>query len=170
MRQSLVATLAATLTFVLLGCNSQVAEGPPEIRLGDSVCDECNMIISDKRWATATIVEGPRGPTPLLFDDFNCQVRYETEHSNLVILDRWSYCHATGSPIQTGDASFVESPNLRTPMGSGIAAFASSDDANAARVELTGVVLSFNGAWSRFRPDTINTDNDEQSDGPEGRD
>ena len=150
MRLQFITLLSVTLSFQVLGCGSPTAEGPPQIRLGDSVCDECNMIISDKRWATATVVEGPRGATPLLFDDFNCQFNYENDHPELVILDRWSYCHATNKPIKTVTAAFFISPNLRTPMGSGIAAFASSNEAITIQNEMAGELLSFDSAWMKL--------------------
>lgn len=140
--------LAACL--VLEGCGRQSADGPPEVRLGDSVCDACNMIISDERWATATMVDGPRGAEARLFDDFNCQVRYEGANADLVVLARWSRSHATLAWIRTEGASFLMSPNLRTPMASKTAAFASPTEAQLAQADLTGEVMSFAEAWRRL--------------------
>jgi nitrous oxide reductase accessory protein NosL len=161
------------LACMLAGCDAPSADGPPEIRLGDSVCDECNMIISDQRWATATVVEGPRGPEPLLFDDFNCQVNHEVEHPELVVLARWSFSHATSEPVRTEDAMFLMSPNLRTPMGSKAAAFSSSSEAQAAQAELTGDVMAFDVAWKRFgfagaccHTEEATSDSKEDTDGP----
>jgi len=140
----------AVFALMLAGCDRPSADGPPEIRLGETVCDGCNMIISDQRWATATIVEGPRGPEPRLFDDFNCQVQYEVEHPELVVLSRWSFSHATGEPVRTEDAVFLMSDTLRTPMGSGVAAFASSEQAGSAAADLEGEVLTFAETWQRL--------------------
>lgn len=143
--------LPAVLSLASLsGCDSQSADGPPTILLGDSVCDQCNMIISDQRWATATIVDGARGPEPLLFDDFNCQVNYEVEHENLTVLARWSFSHTTKAPVRSEDAAFLMSPNLRTPMGSRVAAFSSESEAEALKAELTGDVMRFEVAWKRL--------------------
>ena len=146
-------TLGAWLIFALAlftGCEKQSVDAPPNIRIGDSVCDECNMIISDERWATATIVEGPRGPEPRLFDDFNCQVNYEVENPDLVVLGRWSHTHDSQQWLRTEDASFLMSLNLRTPMASNVAAFGSMSEANAAQAELAGDVMSFDVAWKRL--------------------
>ncbi len=134
----------------LLGCDKQAADGPPSVRLGDSVCVQCNMIISDERWATATMVEGPRGPEARLFDDFNCQVNFEVEHPESTILARWSHDHGTREWISTESAHFLMSPSLRTPMGSQIAAYASLDEANEAETELSGDVVAFEVAWKRL--------------------
>lgn len=134
----------------LSGCDGPAADGPPIVMLGDSVCDQCNMIISDERWATATIIEGPRGPEARLFDDFNCQVNFEVENPDPTILSRWSHSHATREWVRTENARFLMSPNLRTPMGSHIAAFASGGEADEARAELTGDVVTFVIAWKRL--------------------
>jgi len=134
----------------LSGCEQQAADGPPAVRIGDSVCEQCNMIISDERWATATIVEGPRGPEPRLFDDFNCQVNYEVEHPDLEVLARWSHSHDAREWIRTEGAHFLMSARLRTPMASKVAAFGSKSDAEAAKTELTGDVMTFDAAWKRL--------------------
>jgi len=144
-----LAALTALLA-PLAGCDKQALDGPPTVRLGDSVCEQCNMIISDERWATATIVEGPRGPRALLFDDFNCQVNHEVEHTDLDVLARWSHSHATGEWVRTDAAHFLMSPDLRTPMASGVAAFATREEAEAARAELTGDLMTFDVAWKRL--------------------
>jgi copper chaperone NosL len=134
----------------MAGCSGEAPDGPPALRLGDTVCDECNMIISDERFATATIVEGPRGPEPRLFDDFNCQVGYELANADLEIVARWSHDHGSAEWMRTESATFVMSPNLRTPMASRSAAFASREDAERARAELTGDVMDFEIAWKRL--------------------
>ena len=144
-----VAGLLALLTS-LAACERADTDGPPAVYLGDSVCALCNMIISDERWATSTVVAGPRGPEPRLFDDFNCQVSYEAEHPELDIVDRWSHSHATREWIRTEEASFLMSPKLRTPMGSKAAAFATATEAETARGELEGGVMDFEALWTRL--------------------
>lgn len=143
---------ALVLLATLGGCERPETDGPPTVYLGDSVCAQCNMIISDERWATSTVVAAPRGPDPRLFDDFNCQVAYEAEHPELDILERWSHSHATRQWIRTEEASFLVSPKLRTPMGSKAAAFAAAPEAETARRELDGDVMDFEALWARLGP------------------
>ena len=138
------------LAIALNGCGGREADGPPAVRLGDSVCDQCNMIISDARWATATIIDGPRGGEPRLFDDFNCQVNFEREQSAQAVLARWSHSHATSEWISTESAQFLISPEIRSPMGSRMAAFGSASEAAAAESELAGEVVDFATAWARL--------------------
>ena len=146
-----IAMLALPAAMLTLGaCEETKSAGPPQVRLGDSVCAQCNMIISDERWATATMVDGPRGPEARLFDDLNCQVDYETDNPDLTIRARWSHNHATRAWLPTESARFLMSPNLRTPMGSQVAVFASAEEANQAKAELSGEVMTFDIAWNRL--------------------
>ena len=150
MRRLIPAIAVSTASLLIPGCENQTAVGPPAVLLGDSVCRQCNMILSDERWATAMIVEGPRGPEPRLFDDFNCQVNYEVENPELVVLARWSHSYATRRWIHTEEAGFLLSPNLRTPMGSQVAAFASPSELENAKAELAGEAMTFDVAWNRL--------------------
>lgn len=141
--RALLPILGAGLIVVTPGCGPEDADGPPAIRLGESVCDECGMILSEERFATATIIEGPRGPEPRLFDDFNCQFNYEAVHPDLGVIARWSHDYETSEWLPTNRACFLRSPGLRTPMASQTAAFATEVAANSARDELGGVVMTF---------------------------
>ena len=141
--------LSAALALVA-GCDHQPSDGPPALRLGDSLCAQCNMIISDERFATATIIEGPRGPEPRLFDDFNCQVNHEVEHPGQRVLQRWSHDHAHAQWLRTADAHFIIAKNLRTPMASHAAAFATREKAERAAADLDGEAMDFKTAWKRL--------------------
>lgn len=152
MKRSVLTSSLLLAPALLAACENNAADTPPSIRLGDSVCDQCNMIISDERWATATIIDGDRGPEPRLFDDFNCQVHYELEHPESVIVGRWSHDHQTHGWIRTEDAHFVLSPNLRAPMGSGIAAFSTVAEAESAKATFGGELMTFGAAWAHLGP------------------
>jgi len=127
----------------LAGCGSETNDGPPSVRYGDSICAECGMIISDERFTTATIIEGDRGDEPLLFDDFNCQMIFESKHTELTIVDRWSHDHGSSEWIHMADAWFVKSDQIHTPMASNIASFLKQSDANAFSTSLEGEVVDF---------------------------
>ena len=83
------------------------------------------MILSDKRFASALVVVGGRGDEPLVFDDLGCQIGYEKKYPELEIVDRWMHDYTTDEWISSADAWFVRSDELRSPMGSNIAAFGS---------------------------------------------
>jgi len=133
--------------FTLVGCRGDDASGPPAVRYGDSICVECGMIISDERFATATIVQGDRGNEPLLFDDFNCQMIFEAKHTDLIVTDRWSHDHSSSEWLHMADAWYVKSDKLHTPMASHIAAFSTREAAEAFASPLEGETLDFQSLW-----------------------
>ncbi|MCA9280235.1 MAG: nitrous oxide reductase accessory protein NosL [Phycisphaeraceae bacterium] len=130
------------------GCDRTDTLGPPQILIGDSMCAECGMIISDERYATATLYPSSRGTDAMLFDDFNCQRQYETAHIERVPSKRWSHDYATLEWFETENAYFALSEQLRTPMGSGVAAFASKESAIQFAQSINGVVQVFNEIWN----------------------
>lgn len=139
----------ASIGAALGGCGGQDSSGPPEIQYGVSVCADCNMIISDERFASAAIVRGERGAEALLFDDIGDQIRYERERPELEIIARWTHDYATRAWIRAEDATFVHSPDLPTPMASGLAAFEERDAANRLLEEVGGETLTFEELWAR---------------------
>ena len=116
------------------------------------MCDQCGMIISDARFATATIVEGPRGAEPLLFDDFNCQINHETEN-DLTVVARWSHDYHDSRWLRSRDAHYLLSPELRTPMASHMAAFAAEADVKRMHEEIGGEIVSFDEMLNRAESD-----------------
>jgi nitrous oxide reductase accessory protein NosL len=133
------------------GCDETDPAAPPEIVYGSSVCDYCDMIISDERFACATIVLDERDrPAPLLFDDFNCQFDGEADLNNDAIVARWVHDHATRAWLPAGEAHFVRADGLRTPMASHVAAFADADAARAAANEWGGETLTFPALRARL--------------------
>ncbi|MEX0876244.1 MAG: nitrous oxide reductase accessory protein NosL [Phycisphaerales bacterium] len=148
-RWTMIGWTLAVSVLSLPGCRAKTDEGPPDIRLGESVCVECGMIVSDERFGTATIIDGVRGREPLIFDDFNCQMNYEAEHAELVILDRWSRDYDTLEWFHTHQGWFVESPELRTPMASNLAAYARRDDADTKAEDLNADVIAADQRWNR---------------------
>lgn len=149
MRTTVLGVLAG-MGLAIMGCERPDETGPPTVRLGEDVCAECNMIISDRRWATATILQGPRGPEARLFDDYNCQVNYENAHGGETIMARWSHDHGGGGWLPTENATFLISDTLRTPMGSRMAAFSDANGARAAGATTPGDVAPFDEAWKRL--------------------
>jgi copper chaperone NosL len=131
----------------LSGCSREAQGGPPAIRYGDSVCAECGMILSDERFSTALQAGGGRGDGALIFDDTGCQIRYEKKHPDLEIIERWTHDYTTGEWISTADAWFVRSEEIRSPMGSNIAAFDSESRAKVVAEPIGVGVVGFESIW-----------------------
>ena len=141
-RPAAFAMAAAALLFGS-GCADESASGPPVVHLGDSICAECGMIISDARFATATIIASNRGATPELFDDFICQMNSESSHPGNQIVARWCHDYDSAEWIDMESAFFLRSPRLKSPMASHLAAFRTREAATAAVERFGGDVLVF---------------------------
>ncbi len=130
--------VAAVALMVLLGCGGgdEPSAGPPEIRYGLEECNYCRMIISQEKFAAATLDENG---TAISFDDVGCLVDYlraqrsgrpspgEPAAANNV----WVHDHAGDGWIAAEPAWFVRDSRGLTPMGSGLTAFAMRPDAEA---------------------------------------
>lgn len=143
--------IALTALAPLGACAEDDPAAPPEIVYDSSVCDFCNMIISDARFAAATIVEDERGrPAPRLFDDYNCQFNDEADAQDRVVLTRWAHDHDSREWISAAEAHFVIATTLRTPMASHAAAFADRADAERAASEWEGEVVGLDALRAHF--------------------
>lgn len=147
-RTALAAALAAPLA-VIAACDGADPTAPPNIRYGEAVCIDCNMIISDARFATVAIVEDERGrPQPYLYDDVGDQIRHEAADPSMKILARWVHDFDTGEWLRAEDAVYLRSRDIYTPMASGIVSFADLPAAKALQAEAGGRILTFRQVWN----------------------
>jgi copper chaperone NosL len=144
-RATLARACALLIAGAAAGCRGEAELAPPEIRYGESVCVECDMIISDERFAAAILVEGPRGPEARLFDDIGDLLAHEKGRPELRVLARYVHDLGTREWLEAGSAVFLRSPTLHTPMVSGIAAFADRAGAERQSAETPGEILSLDG-------------------------
>lgn len=135
----------SAVAWLVVGCGaSSDPFAPPAIVYGEDVCDACGMIISDERFAAATIVAGPDGePEPRRFDDVGEMFEYHADHPELAV-ERWYvHDHASLAWIPADRATFVRAKSLSTPMGFGVAAFADRAAAEAFAGDVGGTVATF---------------------------
>jgi copper chaperone NosL len=124
----------------LAGCSSAGdGDGPPEIRYGVDVCDHCNMIINEPRFAAAYFSEA--GETRR-FDDIGEMFLYAEEQGEAV-RSYWVHDFHSEEWLEASRATFAYNPDLITPMGWGIAAFATEGDAHAYHDERGATILSY---------------------------
>ena len=123
---------AAAAVGLFFACSASV--GPVEIESGD-MCSFCRMAISDKRFA-AEIVNADE--SVLKFDDIGCMLRYRSSHVSAVepaavyVADSRSR-----NWLKAENAHFIRSATIKTPMGSGIVAFASAESAGEGAVSFS---------------------------------
>lgn len=125
---------------VLMGCRSATdVDTPPDIRYGEDVCDQCRMIISDKRFAAAYVTS--QGETRR-FDDIGDLVLYHRTHAEEVAVF-WVHDYDSRAWLRAEQALFVTGPAIHTPMGHGIVAFDDQQRAAAMAAAHQSDVLTF---------------------------
>jgi copper chaperone NosL len=118
------------------GCED---DGPPTVRYGQEGCAHCRMIVNDDRFAAALVT--PAGDA-LKFDEVCCLVDYLAANPNAAKAE-WVRGYRSGQWHDPRQALFVHGPRLQTPMGSGLAAVPTREQADALAAELNGRVLRY---------------------------
>lgn len=119
------------------------APAPPEIVYGEDVCDACGMIISDARFAAATIVEVDGVSEARRFDDIGDMLAYHAAHPEFTVRRWYVHDHASLAWIDALAAHYVRAAAIHSPMGHGLAAFADPDAAAAFAGTVGGTVAAF---------------------------
>jgi copper chaperone NosL len=151
-RRWLWVILAALL---LLGCAQGSAEvSPPEIRYGEDSCAECSMIISDPRFAAAYAHEiSPGRYQQLAFDDIGDMLIHVAKHPEHKIVAFYTHDYKTEEWLDAKGAYYVAGDAITTPMGHGIAAFTTEEDAQALALETNGEILT----WEALQTHELDT-------------
>ncbi|MDX1688463.1 MAG: nitrous oxide reductase accessory protein NosL [Candidatus Promineifilaceae bacterium] len=128
------------LTLLVTGCAAGASiDEPPEILYGEDECERCRMIISDARYAAAYMTED--GQTRR-FDDIGGMLLHHLENEEDVHLF-WVHDFESEVWVKADEANYVVSEALETPMGFGIAAVNSREEAEEMAAERDGEVFTF---------------------------
>ncbi len=133
---------------LLLGACSQTADTsqPPEIAYGEDVCDNCNMLISEEKFASAywtTDGEARR------FDDVGEMLSYMQTNPE-EIASAWVHDVNSAEWLPAHEAYFVMNAGLTTPMGTGIVACSTEEEAQAlAYGQEEATVMTFDELMNR---------------------
>lgn len=135
--------LAVTLT--LPGCKS----GPVAIEYGRDACESCRMTLVDARFGTEFVTS--KGKV-YKFDDVNCLIDFmDRENAPQGAAYVVNFAKA-GELLAVEQAVFLKHPELRTPMNSGLAAFANEGAAESVGDSLEGDASLIR--WSLVREET----------------
>ena len=135
MRSLLTAALAAGC-LAAVGCGDN---GPPTVRYGHEACAHCRMIVNDDRFAAAAVTADGEARK---FDEVCCLVRYLAKNPDGAPR-AWVRGYRSGGWHDARAAYYAHGPKLQTPMGSGLAAVATREEAEALAAEWGGRVLRF---------------------------
>ena len=127
------------LTLTACGGGADTTQ-PPEILYGQDVCDECDMIISEEKYAAAYwTAEGEARR----FDDVGEMLVFMGENREPTA-SVWVHDVNSAAWLAADEAWFVMNSGLRTPMGTGIAVTADEQSARAlAFDQAEAVVMTF---------------------------
>jgi len=141
--------LLASLLLVLLtaACGDEVkASDPPELKIGESTCSRCGMIISDERFASGMTFEDQDA---LLYDDLGemiAIIQTEDPHPDYI----WVHDFESREWIDATTAWYVDSAEIMAPMGSGLAAFEDQPAAEAFAATNNGTVRDWQTMLSEW--------------------
>lgn len=136
-----VALIFLLATLALVACSPKAMElSPPEIAYGRDMCDACGMLIDEPQFAAAVILEDG---TPRKYDDIGEMIQYHRKHPELKVKAWFVHDYDTQEWLPAETAYFVQSSQLKTPMGGGLAAFASQQRAEQFAQQVSGKVMRF---------------------------
>jgi len=135
---------AAVATMLLLPVLfAQCSTGPQPIHYGSDACAFCKMTLMDKRYGAEIMTKKGKA---FKFDDVNCLVLFEQEGTvkPADIAGRYivDFAHE-GVLLDIEKAVFLHSENLKTPMASQVAAFATQNDLDNVRAQAGGKELDW---------------------------
>jgi copper chaperone NosL len=130
-----------SLFILLAACSAGSGEPqPPDIHYGEDVCDACGMLISDAKFAAASV---DQDGTAHKFDDIGDLVDYYTQHDKAKVKAYFVHDYPSEKWLRAEQAFFVVSPKIQTPMAHGVAAYADRVAAEAAAQKYGVKVMKF---------------------------
>ena len=127
-----------TVAFALLvtACGAKGMR-PPELVVDRTVCSHCAMFVSETTHAAAYQVPGE---SARVFDDIGCMLAaVRSEPASPIAI--WVQDASGGGWLAAGDAVFVASPQIRTPMHGGVLAYADLAAAQNAATKYRGQIV-----------------------------
>lgn len=130
--------MVIVISMMAIGCTTR-DETFPRIRYGEETCDRCRMIISERRFASAY-----RTNDDILrkFDDLGCAVLHRVEQDEQ-IKQFWAYDYEETAWLDRSQIFFVHSKDLLTPMGYGIVAVKTEEEARRLAENTNGQIVEF---------------------------
>jgi copper chaperone NosL len=114
---------------------------PPDIVYGQDVCDQCGMIISETKFASATVLKDGQAHK---FESIADMVTYQMmDHPEQVVSAWFVHDYNTEAWIPAETAFYVQSDSLNAPMPPSLAAFAKKVDAETFAQSVKANYLTF---------------------------
>jgi len=129
------------MTGLLVACSGPAGEvQPPEIHYGEDLCDACGMLISEAKFAAASVDQDGAAHK---FDDIGDLLDYYAGHADAQVKAYFVHDYPSEKWLRAEAAHFIASPQIQTPMAHGIAAYADQAAAEAAAQKYGVKVMTF---------------------------
>jgi len=135
------------LLVLLLACSSD----PEPLVYGTDACHTCKMTLMDKKFGAEIVTQKGR---VYKFDDVNCMLSFYNAPEN----DPEQFKHRLvvdflqpGKLIPAGDAFFLKSSEIKSPMASQVAAFESEDSMKKMKQEWNGIYMVWGELVTQFK-------------------
>lgn len=149
--QHVIATMLLLLLILLFttACNGSTSAEPvpPTIHYGEDLCEFCNMIISEERFAAGYLTQDGE---ERIFDDTGGMFQYHLQKQEDVMAF-FVHDYEERSWIRAEKAYYVLSEELPTPMLFGIIACAELEKAELIASNSGGEVLTFDEALAHYQ-------------------
>ncbi len=134
-----VSVAAGLFLFFISSCTTK----PQPFNYGRDVCDNCKMTLIDPKFGGEIITKKGKS---YKFDDVVCMVHFlksgaikENEISQKVVIN----FQKQNAFIEAGEATYLLSPQLKTPMGGNAAAFVSQQEAEKIKITDPGEIMNW---------------------------
>ncbi len=140
-------TITLVIVFLMLGCNTD----PVPIAYGKDLCYTCKMTMMDYKYGAEIVTQ--KGKV-YKFDDVNCMLSFyhsdfeeQRNIKHLLVVD-------FAQPALFIDATnswYLKSDSIRSPMASGIAAFATEAEYSQYKKKWKAILMSWGEANTQFK-------------------
>lgn len=139
--------LSAILLASLMACSAE----PEPIQYGTDACHACKMTLMDKKFGAELVTKKGR---VYKFDDVNCMLNFY--NSEDVSAEEFKYKLVVdftqpAKLIEAGDAFYLKSPAIKSPMASQVAAFEKKENMEDLKKQLTGIYLVWGELVTQFK-------------------
>lgn len=132
---------------VLFACSKEIKP----IEYGKDQCEQCRMVLTDKKYGAEIIT---RKGKAFKFDAAECMLNYlKDKKIEVNDVDSYYVINLTepGVLINAVNATYLISPELRSPMGEDISAFADRNMAEKYLNDYGGVIYSWDELRNKFK-------------------
>lgn len=143
--------MKSVIGFILSFCLISCAVEPEPIQYGTDACHSCKMTLMDKKFGAELVTNTGK---IYKFDDVNCMLDFYNSGDNAPQEFKYKLVVDFTQPaklIEAGDAFYLKSPEIKSPMASQVAAFEKKESMEALKKEWKGIYLVWGELVTQFK-------------------